>query len=147
MRTLWAGMLAVGVWSAAPAAAQSSGQSSEEAAVRAAVNHYFQAHATGDGSHVRMVFHPRLTMMWVTADTLATRTAEQYASGFRGQPQADEAQRQRRIERVTVAGNAAQVHVVLDYPNATFNDFFSLLKINGEWKIVSKVFSSQPKSS
>jgi hypothetical protein len=36
--------------------------------------------------------------------------------------------------------------VVLDYPNATFNDFFSLLKIGGEWKIVSKVFSSQPKN-
>lgn len=133
------------VLSGGEAAAQSGTQSSEEAAVRAAVNHYLQAHATGDGAHVRMVFHPRLTMMWVAGDTLATRSAEEYASGFRGQPQADEAQRRRRIERVTVAGTAAQAHVVLDYPNATFNDFFSLLKINGEWKIVSKVFSSQPK--
>ena len=39
-----------------PGLAQDSAD--EEAAVRAAVQHYLIAHATGDGSHHEMVFHP-----------------------------------------------------------------------------------------
>ncbi|HET7691460.1 MAG TPA: nuclear transport factor 2 family protein, partial [Gemmatimonadota bacterium] len=31
---------------------------SEEAAVRAALEHYLLGHATGDGAHFAMVFHP-----------------------------------------------------------------------------------------
>ena len=127
------------------AAAQITTAAGEDAAVRAAVEHYLQAHATGDGSHIRAVFHPRLNMMWVNGDTLALRTAEEFASGFRGQPQPDEAQRKRCIAAVDVSGTAAVAKVVLDYPNRTFVDYFALLKIDGEWKIVTKVFASEAK--
>lgn len=120
-------------------------QVSEEAAVREAIDGYLRSHATGDGSHVRAVFHPVLQMLWVANDTLARRTAEEYVSGFRGTPPSDEARRRRWIASVDVFGTAAAARVVLDYPTVTFVDFFTLLKIEGEWKIVSKVFSAQPK--
>jgi hypothetical protein len=35
--------------------------------------------------------------------------------------------------------------IVLDYPNALITDYMSLLKIDGEWKIVNKIFTVQPK--
>jgi hypothetical protein len=35
--------------------------------------------------------------------------------------------------------------IVLDYPNALITDYTSLLKIDGEWKIVNKIFTVQPK--
>lgn len=120
-------------------------QVAEEAAVRSAIEGYLRSHATGEGSHVAAVFHPVLQMLWVANDTLARRTAAEYIGGFRGTPAADEAQRRRWIASVDVFGTAAAARVVLDYPTVTFVDFFTLLKINGEWKIVSKTFASQPK--
>jgi hypothetical protein len=120
-------------------------QVSEEAAVRAAIDDYLRSHATGEGSHVAGVFHPVLQMLWVANDTLVRRTAAEFIGGFRGTPPADEARRRRWIASVDVFGTAAAARVVLDYPTVTFVDFFTLLKIEGEWKIVSKTFASQPK--
>jgi hypothetical protein len=66
-------------------------------------------------------------------------------SGFSVQPATDEANRKRRIESVDVTGNAAIAKVVLDYPQATLTDYFALLKIDGKWQIVNKIFHSEPK--
>ena len=129
----------------ASAAAQQPAASADDAAVRAAVGHYLQAHATGDGAHIRMAFHPALKLMWTVGDTLATRGAEEYAAGFRGSPAANEAQRRRWIESVDIGGTAAVAKVILDNPDRRFVDYLSLLKIDGEWKVVAKVFSSEAK--
>lgn len=125
---------------------QATEQKAEEAAVRAAVSLYLQSHATGDGQHVSKAFHPELKLMFVRDGQLMQRTAAEYISGFRGQPAADEAQRKRWIELVDVTGSAAIAKVVLDYPTAKFADYFTLLKINGEWKIMNKTFHSEPKA-
>jgi hypothetical protein len=120
-------------------------RTAEEAEIRVAIDKYLRSHATGNGAHVDSVFHPVLQMLWVNADTLARRTAAEYVAGFRGTPPADEARRRRWIASVEVWGNAAAARVVLDYPTVTYIDFFTLLKIGGEWKIVSKVFAAEPK--
>ena len=123
---------------------QSSGPSADDAAVRAALNHYLLAHATGDGSHIKNVFHPELKMFFSRDGEIRFRPGPEYIAGFSGKPAADEAQRKRRIEAVDITGTAAVAKVVLDYPNATLTDYFQLVKANGEWKIVSKIFHSEP---
>jgi hypothetical protein len=120
-------------------------EADDEAAVRAAVQHYLIAHATGDGSHHEMVFHPEAKLFWVRDDTLNTRTSAEYIAGSPGRPADDEEQRRREITLVDVTGDAAVAKVVLDYPNALFTDYMSLLKIDGEWRIVNKTFTVQPK--
>jgi hypothetical protein len=130
---------------AVPAQSQILTQMQEEAQVRAALELYLRSHATGEGRHVEQVFHPQLKLMWVAGDSLATRTAAQYVAGHRGVPASDEAQRRRWIASVEVFGDAASARIVLDYPTITYVDFFTLLKINGEWKIVTKTFASQAK--
>jgi hypothetical protein len=127
---------------AAPVAAQ---QSAADAGVRAALNHYIQGHATGDGSHMRIAFHPNANLYFIRDGKYAERTSADYAAGFSGKPAADEAQRKRRIASVDIAGSAAQAKIVLEYPGVTFTDYMSLLKIDGEWKIVSKVFHAERK--
>jgi hypothetical protein len=47
---------------------------------------------------------------------------------------------------VDVTGTAAVARVVLDYPNAHFTDYLSLLKINDEWKVVNKIFHVEPRA-
>lgn len=127
--------------------ARSAGTAStDEAAVRAAVNHYLLAHATGDGNHIKNVFHPELKMFFAREGEIRFRPGPEYIAGFSGRPAADEAQRKRRIEAVDITGTAAMAKVVLDYPTATLTDYFQLVKANGEWKIVSKIFHSEPKT-
>jgi hypothetical protein len=119
--------------------------SKEEAAVRAAVNHYLMGHATGDGTHHRMVFHPESKLFWIQDGQLRSRTSEEYIAGSPGKPAADEAQRKRWIEAVDVTGDAAIAKVVLDYPTARLTDYFTLLKVDGQWKIVNKIFTRETK--
>ncbi len=117
----------------------------EEAAVRAALEHYLLGHATGDGAHYEMVFHPQSKLFWMRDDTLNTRTSADYIAGASGSPAADEDQRRREITMVDVTGDAAVARIVLDYPTVVLTDYMSLLKIDGEWKIVNKIFTAQPK--
>lgn len=34
---------------------------------------------------------------------------------------------------------------MLEYPTVTYTDYMSLLKVDGEWKIVNKVFYAEAK--
>jgi len=136
---LAAAVVAGGAWMSAPTA--------DEAAVRAVLQHYIQGHATGDGAHMRIAFHPAARLFWSSADTLATRTSEEYIARMGGKPAADEATgvRKRRIASVDVTGNAAIGKIILDYPDAYIVDYMSLLKTNGEWKIINKIFMTEMK--
>ena len=96
----------------------------DEVAVRAALDHYIQGHATGDGAHMRLAFNPAARLYWSSADTLATRTVAEYIARMPGKPAADEASgtRKRRIDLVDVTGDAATGKIVLDYPDAYIVD-------------------------
>jgi hypothetical protein len=118
---------------------------SDEDEVRAVAQKYFQAHATGDAAPLREAFHPEWRMMSVRDGAFAARTLEQYTSGFTGKAPADEAQRKRFIEQVDITGNAAMVKIRLDYPAATLTDYMLLLKLDGKWQVVSKIFHAAPK--
>jgi hypothetical protein len=142
-RVLFAAIAAV----VAASGAWMSALTPDEVAVRATLQHYIQGHATGDGAHMRIAFNPAARLFWSSADTLATRTSEEYIARSPGKPAADEATgvRKRSIEVVDVTGNAAIGKIVLDYPDAHIVDYMSLLKTNGEWKIINKIFNVEPK--
>jgi hypothetical protein len=118
----------------------------EEAAVRAAVEHYFRGHATGQGEHFRKVFHPESKLFAVREGKFWQLTSEDYIANAPGKAPADEAQRRRTVESVDITGNAAVAKVVLDYPSVKFTDYMSLLKIDGEWRIVNKTFYAEQKT-
>jgi Putative lumazine-binding len=139
--TLGLGLLATALF-LLPARAHNA----EEAAVRAALEHYFRGHATGQGEHFRKVFHPDAKLFAVRDGKYWQLTSEQYIANAPGKPPADEAQRKRVIESVDVSGNAAIAKIVLDYPQVKFTDYMSLLKIDGQWMIVNKTFYAEPKA-
>ena len=124
----------------------SRAQDKDEAGVRQAIEHYFQGHATGNGENHRKAFHPEAKLFWIRDGKFTQRTSEEYIAGSSGKPAPDEASRKRSIEMIDITGNAAVAKVVLDYPQVRFTDYMSLLKIDGEWKIVNKTFVSEPKA-
>ena len=125
------------------ACAPASAQESEEAAVRAAIEHYFQGHATGQGEHFRKVFHPDAKLFFIRDGKLTQWTSEEYISRASGKPAADEAQRKRKIDSIDITGDSAFVKLTLDYPSVVFTDYMSMLKVDGRWMIVNKTFHAK----
>ncbi|MBK9214943.1 MAG: nuclear transport factor 2 family protein [Chloracidobacterium sp.] len=122
-------------------------QNSEKDAVLVPLQNYLKAHATGDGEYYRKAFHTDGNLIFIRDGKYTTRSFADFIAGASGKPAADEAKRKRRIESVHVVGNAAMAVIVLDYPTVKFTDYMTLLKINGEWKIVNKSFFAEPKPS
>lgn len=120
-------------------------QADEKAAVRVPLENYLKGHATGDGEFFRKAFHTEGNLIWIRDGKYTTRSFAEYIAGASGKPAADEAKRKRWIESVDIAGNAAVAKIILDYPTVMFVDYMSLLKINGEWKIINKSFYAEPK--
>ena len=119
-------------------------QSGEDAAVRAVINQYFRGHATADPVEMRKAFLPTAHIEGNRDGKFVSWTAEDYSSRFGGKPAPDEASRKRTIDRVEVSGTAAMASATLVHGATTFTDYFVLLKVNGEWKIANKVYSSRP---
>ena len=138
-------MLAALLLAATPAFAGKPDAAADEALARKPLEAYMQAHATGNGDLIRAAFLPTARIDGVRDGEPVSRTTEEFASGFSGKPAADEAQRSRRIDAVEVHGSAGMARVTLDYPKVTFTDYFVLLKVDGEWKIASKVYDAAPK--
>jgi hypothetical protein len=120
-------------------------QTPEKDAVRVPLENYIKGHATGDGEYMRKAFHTEGNLIFIREGNFMTRSFADYISGFSGKPAADEANRKRSIEAIDVSGNAAVAKIILDYPTTRFVDYMSLLRINGEWKIVTKIFYAEPK--
>jgi hypothetical protein len=118
----------------------------EAAAARLPLESYINAHATGNPDYIRKAFFPDAKIMAFRDGKLLNLSVEEFASRFSGKPAADESQRRRRIDSLDITGNAGVARIVLDYPDATLTDYMSLLKVNGEWKIVNKVFNAEPKA-
>ncbi len=113
----------------------------DEEAVRACLENYM----SGDGDRMEKAFHPSATMKYIDAKT----------SGFKDVPIADfiarvkasTTKQDRKIEIVSmnIEGDAANGKIKIETGNAILYDYMNMLKIDGEWKIVSKIFSRKDK--
>ncbi len=129
-------------------ATTSIAQTSDKEAARVPLENYIKAHATGDSEYARKAFHTEGNMTFIRDGKFISETFDSFIKrAFIGKPAADEEKRQsgRKIEAIDVNGNAAVARIVLDYPTVKFVDYMTLLKINGEWKIVNKSFYAERK--
>lgn len=125
-----------------------SAQSDERALATVPLENYLLAHATGNPEYARKAFHTEGNMTWIREGKFTSESFDAFIKrAFTGKPAADEDKRKdrRKIEMIDIAGNAAIARIVLDYPSVKFVDFMTLLKIDGEWKIVNKTFFAEPK--
>ena len=116
-------------------------QSSDHEAVDAVMKKFMSAYITADNTLATEVFRKDGVMIGYSVargSELLTRTGEQFAEGFNGKPAADEAKRKRTYEIVDMAENFAAVRVNLDYPGWRGVDYVVLLKVDGNWMIMSK---------
>jgi len=123
------------------AAQTTVGQVSEDAGVRATISLYLEGQATGNPDYYRQAFHPDARLHGVRDGKPEQRTLAEYLGMQSGRPAADESQRKRTVSNVVVTGDAAVATIVLDYPRALTTDHMSLIRADGRWLIVHKLYN------
>ena len=113
-------------------------QTSDYALIEKTVTYYLEGGTNNDFETLKKAFHPTATMKYVTdAGYQEVNALEFFGKGMKPGPKQD---RKTRVVDITIAGHAANARLEIEYPDFTFIDFMNLLKIDGEWKIVSKIF-------
>lgn len=110
-------------------------------AIVAVLNQYNAGGAQADSSIMRPAFSSQASIFGIDGEDKLTGGPieglfEIIDSAFRPSPQAQAA-----IVRVDIVGTAASARVDTDdISGFRFTDFFNLLKVQGEWSIVSKIY-------
>ena len=113
----------------------------DEEAVKACLENYM----SGDGNRMEKAFHPSATMKYIDAKTNEFKDVP--IADFITRVKANTTKQERKIEIVSmnIEGNAANGKIKIETDKAILYDYMNMLKIDGEWKIVSKIFSRTDK--
>ena len=118
-------------------------QESDYELVAKTVNYYLDGGTNNDYETLKKAFHETATMKYITKDGYKEVNALEFFSGMdASKPKQN---RRTRIEDITISGHAANARLEIEYPTFVFVDFMNLLKVDGEWKIVSKIFYRKSK--
>ncbi len=112
---------------------------SEYDKIAKAVQHYLDGAMSGRGNDMKPAFHKDATIFgYVGADLLAGPIQQLFDWNDNNGPATG---LQARIASIDLIGTVATVRLELDnWTGYRFTDLFTLLKVDGEWKIMNKVF-------
>jgi hypothetical protein len=108
----------------------------EETAVKACLANYF----SNDGATREKAFHTSAYMKYVDNKTNEFKDVPIADFIARVKANPNKTEHTNEIISLNIEGFAAQAKLKIEYPTHIFYDYMNLLKINGEWKIVSKIF-------
>ncbi|KNH44653.1 nuclear transport factor 2 family protein [Pseudomonas lini] len=108
------------------------------------LNQYNEGGAKADSALMKPAFNEQATMFGVDGDKLVGGAIQNLYdvidNVFRPSPEAKAA-----IVRIDIVGTAASARVDTDNVSGfRFTDFFNLLKVEGKWTIVSKIYHTHP---
>jgi protease I len=118
-------------------------QVAERKSIHQVISYYAEGGTRGDAQTVARAFHPSATMKFVKEGRLVDEPIDAFYRNYirPGVLQ----QRTVEVDSIDIQGTAAAARLTIDYPTHQFIDYFNLLKIDGEWAIVSKIFHRIPK--
>jgi hypothetical protein len=117
----------------------------DEAAVRQTVQYYFDGGKNRDSLTLRKAFHPDARMLFARDGELVIVPIAEYITrvGSDRLEPGEVDSTERRVVSVDVVGDAAVAKLELKRPEALLTDYMSLLKVNGRWVIVNKIFTRE----
>ncbi len=106
--------------------------------VKAAVSYYLEGGTNNDFETLKKAFHKDATMKFISnAGYKEVNALEFFKKVIKPGPKQN---RKTKVVSIDVEGTSAQAKLRIDYDTFAFIDFMNLLKIDGEWKIVNKIF-------
>ncbi|KQV84265.1 nuclear transport factor 2 family protein [Rhizobium sp. Root1220] len=114
---------------------------SDQQAVEAVVHLYIEGMTFANEAALRKAFHPQCAVIghyenaveWLTRDEFIAAIVSEGAAAPGTQPHLD-------IQMLDIIGDAATVKVSDSFAGMRFTDYLSMLKIQGRWTIVNKLF-------
>ncbi len=112
---------------------------SEYDAIEKTIQHYLDGARSGKGEDMKPAFHKDATIFGYAGPDLFAGPIQRL---FDWADDSDPATRlQARITSMDVVDSVATVRLELDNWNGSrYTDMFTLLKVDGQWKIMNKVF-------
>ncbi len=119
--------------------------SAEEVAVRSTVEAYFEGMMQANPAALRRAFHPQARLMGLrSSGEVMVIPFDRWARSWDGRDPRDPERYVNTIVTVDIAGTAASVKTDLAWPDVHYVDYLNLLQVNGEWKIVNKIWWEEP---
>lgn len=123
-------------------------QNPDDAGIRRAVQFYFDGSRNADSAAMRQAFQTDVAHMLFVRDgkvvdvpipEFVRRAGERRTASFAPDTFT------RRVVMVDIAGTSAIAKLETVMPNQLVVDYMSLLKIDGEWRVVNKIFDRLPR--
>lgn len=103
---------------------------------------YIEGSTDGQPARLKTAFHPDLNLYYVKDDAVATWSGVEYIKDTKeGKPTGEDG----KIISIDYENNAAVAKVEISHPESksTYIDYFMLLKTNGKWTIIHKMFTKR----
>ena len=116
---------------------------SDHTAIARVVQQYIDGARSGRGDDMKPAFHKDATIFgYVGADLFAGPIQQLFVWNDQNGPAAE---LRSQIASIDLVGTVATVRLELDnWTGHRFTDLFTLLKLDGQWKIMNKVFHLHP---
>jgi hypothetical protein len=118
-------------------------KTSEREAIVGTLEHYLEGAKSGSGERMKPAFHEDATIFgYIGPDLFAGPIQNLFDWNDENGPATE---LQARIASIDVVGTVATVRIELDnWTGHRFTDLFTLLMVDGQWKIMNKVFHLHP---
>ena len=115
----------------------------EQGAITEVVQLYIDGSRDGDAGKLRRAFHPDARMFGSLAGQRIDAPAEEFVALASARPADVDGTYEARVVSVKQVEDAATAAIEETgfWGTLSFTDFFSLSRIDGEWKIVNKTFA------
>ena len=112
-------------------------------AITETVQHYINGGKTGNTDEMKLAFHPDATIFgYIGPDLVAGPIKRLFDWNEQNGPATE---LEGRIASIDIIETVATVRLELEnWSGHRFTDLFTLLKVDGEWKIMNKVFHLHP---
>jgi hypothetical protein len=111
----------------------------EKDAITSVVQHYIDGAKSGSSAEMQRAFHVDATIFGYEGDGLFAGPIQRLFDWNDQNGAAPDLQA--NIVNIDVVGTIATVHLELDdWTGTNYTDLFTLLKMDGHWKIMNKVF-------
>ncbi|MFT5892004.1 MAG: hypothetical protein ACI9Y7_002111 [Dokdonia sp.] len=115
---------------------------SDDVLIRETLTKYINGSTGGQPALLKEAFHPDLNLYYVKNNTVATWSGVAYIADTKeGKPTGEKG----KILSVDYENNAAVAKVEISHPDnpTPYIDYFMLLKTNGTWTIIHKMFTKK----
>ena len=112
-------------------------------AITSTVQHYIDGAKSGRGDDMKPGFHKDATIFgYVGEDLFAGPIQELFHWNDQNGPATD---LEAKVASIDIVGTVATVRLELDnWSGHRYTDLFTLLKVDGDWRIMNKVFHLHP---